>query len=157
MRDLKKYTTTDGRIPEVDDSTPTKDKLSDGQYASHWILTKEERAKGFIRPVRTGYTHIGVRPTYTLKELTAKQKEIHKDMNYKYYEEYPEDEYLAGRYWTEEALSSGCGHTTTMPYSIAETWATDIHFYGRTFCAHCHDYFPVEEFVWAGTNERMGT
>lgn len=37
--------------------TPTDDRLPDGQYADHWVLGGEERKKGFVRPVRTGYVH----------------------------------------------------------------------------------------------------
>ena len=28
-----------------------------GQHGSYWVLTEEERAKGFVRPVRTKYLH----------------------------------------------------------------------------------------------------
>jgi hypothetical protein len=28
-----------------------------GQHAAHWVLPKEEREKGFIRPLRTKYVH----------------------------------------------------------------------------------------------------
>ena len=38
-------------------STPTSAKLPDGQYADHWVLSEEERAKGFVRPVRRSYVH----------------------------------------------------------------------------------------------------
>jgi len=158
MRNSEKYATTDGRTPEVDGPTPTEETLADGQYKSHWILTKEERSKGFIRPVRTSYKHVGVRPTYSLRALTPHEQEVHSEMNYQYYEEYPPEKLpLIGHYWTEEALNSGCGGVTTMPYDIAETWAADPHFYGSTFCARCHKYLPVEEFVWNGTNERLGS
>lgn len=36
---------------------PTEERLPDGQHADHWVLTPEERAKGFIRPVRKSYRH----------------------------------------------------------------------------------------------------
>lgn len=38
-------------------STPTSARLPDGQYQDHWVLSDEERAKGFIRPVRRSYVH----------------------------------------------------------------------------------------------------
>lgn len=41
-----------------------------------------------------------------------------------------------------------CGNTTTMGRAIAETWATNIHFYGGTYCVHCQMHRPVAEFVW---------
>jgi hypothetical protein len=36
---------------------PTNERLPDGQHVDHWILPDEERAKGFVRPVRTSYVH----------------------------------------------------------------------------------------------------
>ena len=36
---------------------PTNELLPDGQLADHWILPKEELAKGMVRPVRTQYRH----------------------------------------------------------------------------------------------------
>jgi hypothetical protein len=83
-----------------------------GQNKDHWVLPEEERAKGYIRPIRRGTTH---------------QK---------------------------------CGATTYMPVACAETYARDPKFYAKTFCCTCVDYFPVGphgEFVWEGTNEKVGT
>ncbi len=42
---------------------PNSEKLSDGQYADHWVLCEAERAKGYVRPVRRDYVHLkcGVR------------------------------------------------------------------------------------------------
>ena len=36
---------------------PTIEKFSDGQYKRHWVLPKEEIAKGYVRPVRDRYIH----------------------------------------------------------------------------------------------------
>lgn len=47
-----------------------------------------------------------------------------------------------------------------MTLTIAETYARDPWFYGGTFCAGCRAHFPVGpagEFVWAGTDEKVGT
>ena len=38
-------------------AAPTDERLPDGQHADHWVLSEEERAKGFVRPVRTSYRH----------------------------------------------------------------------------------------------------
>lgn len=38
-------------------AAPTEARLPDGQHADHWILSDDERAKGFVRPVRTSYRH----------------------------------------------------------------------------------------------------
>jgi hypothetical protein len=37
--------------------TPTDAKRPDGQYEDYWVLSQEERAKGFVRPVRRKYVH----------------------------------------------------------------------------------------------------
>ncbi len=46
-----------GNEPTSNGSTPTLSKLDDGQFADHWILSDEDRAKGFVRPVRYTYVH----------------------------------------------------------------------------------------------------
>lgn len=38
-------------------SVPNVEKRDDGQHVDHWILSDAERAKGFVRPVRTSYLH----------------------------------------------------------------------------------------------------
>lgn len=54
-----------------------------------------------------------------------------------------------------------CGTSTSMPLPIAETYAKVPGYYGKTFCCHCRDYFPVGaagEFVWDdGTGAKVGT
>lgn len=53
-----------------------------------------------------------------------------------------------------------CGVVTTMGQTLAETYARDPYFYSGTFCCGCRAHFPVGEdgeFVWYGTDERVGT
>ena len=53
-----------------------------------------------------------------------------------------------------------CGGVTTMHKALAETYARDPFFYSGTFCAVCKSHFPVGpdgEFVWDGTDEKVGT
>lgn len=53
-----------------------------------------------------------------------------------------------------------CRGVTTMGQTLAETYARDPFFYSGTFCCHCENHFPVGEdgdFVWAGTDEKVGT
>lgn len=50
-----------------------------------------------------------------------------------------------------------CGTTTTMGLSIAETYARDPGFYSGTFCVHCAKHFPLDQFVWEGTNQQVGS
>ena len=83
-----------------------------GQQKGYIVLAEEERAKGFVRPVRRSYKHLA------------------------------------------------CGSVTTMGQTIAETYARDPNFYSGTFCCACRSHFPIGadgEFVWDGTNEKVGT
>lgn len=53
-----------------------------------------------------------------------------------------------------------CGTVTKMGQSLAETYARDPAFYSGTFCVGCRTHFPVGkdgEFVWDGTDEKVGT
>ena len=101
-------TLTDGRqiYPEHRNLKPN------GQQNDYVVLAEEERAKGFVRPVRRSYKHLK------------------------------------------------CGGVTTMGQSLAETYARQPDFYSGTFCCDCGTHFPVGadgEFVWQGTNEKVGT
>lgn len=83
-----------------------------GQQLGYIVLAEEERAKGFVRPVRRSYIHLT------------------------------------------------CGSVTTMGQTLAETCARDPHFYSGTFCCACRGHFavgPAGEFVWDGTNEKVGS
>jgi hypothetical protein len=80
-----------------------------GQQKGYVVLSAEERAKGFVRPVRRTYLH------------------------------------------------KPCGTTTTMGQSLAETYARDPGFYSGTFCVHCRAHFPLDQFVWSGTTEQVGS
>lgn len=83
-----------------------------GQQKGYVVLAEEERAKGFVRPVRRSYKHLS------------------------------------------------CGGVTTMGVTLAETYAREPGFYSGTFCATCGTHFPVGadgQFVWAGTDEKVGT
>lgn len=53
-----------------------------------------------------------------------------------------------------------CGAATTMGQAIAESYARNPSFYGATYCTTCKNHFPVGsdgEFVWDGTNRKVGT
>jgi hypothetical protein len=79
------------------------------QHEVYLILSDEERAKGFVRPVRQTYVH------------------------------------------------TVCGTATTMGKALAETYAKDPKFYGATYCVGCRKHLPVDEFVWDGTKEKVGS
>lgn len=106
--------TTDPNDPKLKRGPGEKEGMND----TYLVLSEEERAKGFVRPVRRAYQHVG----------------------------------------TEDR--PGCGTVTTMGTELAETYARDPAFYGATFCVHCSTHLPVGadgEFVWDGTDERVGT
>lgn len=86
---------------EIDEKT--------GMQKAYVVLTEEERAKGFVRPVRRTYLH------------------------------------------------KPCGTVTTMNLAIAETYARNPKFYNGTFCCGCSSHFPLDQFVWDGTEEQVGS
>lgn len=99
-------TTNDRNDPRLHDIGP------DGMQATYLVLSDEERAKGFVRPVRRTYQHLT------------------------------------------------CGAVTTMGQAIAETYARNPKFYGGTYCAGCHDHFPIGEdgeFVWDADGSKVGS
>lgn len=64
------------------------------------------------------------------------------------------------RPYRDSYIHEKCGVLTKMGRSIAETYARDPFFYSGTFCAGCGSHFPVGEdgeFVWDGTDEKVGT
>ncbi|CAJ0698742.1 hypothetical protein [Ralstonia holmesii] len=130
----------------------------DGQQSVYLVLSEEERAKGFVRPMRRSYVHVGARPTHPLRDLTSEELERYRQFGYVKFEPFPESESpVTGRFWTAAQLKERCNSVTTMGQSLAETYARDPKFYGGTFCCHCGAHFPVAEFVWEGTNEVVGS
>jgi hypothetical protein len=98
--------TTDPNDPELGrgiDNEPVE------QNKKYLVLSEEERAKGFIRPVRQYYIH------------------------------------------------TVCGSETHMGLALSETYARDPKFYGSTYCCHCRMHKSVNEFVWKGTDELVGS
>lgn len=100
------YVTTDRRDKNLRwdiDNKPTP------MRKAYIVLSEEERAKGFVRPVRQSYIH------------------------------------------------KTCNRHTSMSIEIAETYARDPNYYGATYCSTCQMHRPVSEFLWAGTNETVGS
>lgn len=98
--------TTDPTDPDLGygvDSQPVP------QNKKYLVLSEEERAKGFIRPVRRTYWH------------------------------------------------KTCATITTMSTALAETYSRDPKFYSSTYCCTCRMHKPVDEFLWEGTNETVGS
>jgi hypothetical protein len=153
-------TLTDGS-PVTDDHREIN--RATGMQKGYVVLSEAERAKGFVEPVRRSYVHVGAPQTGNLRDLTDDEHERYDAFGYAKYEAYgPERSPVCGRFWTQADLNrlGGCGSTTTMGDSLAETYARQPEFYQGTFCSHCRDHFPVGErgeFVWAGTDQRVGT
>ena len=99
-----------------------------GQQRDYVVLCPNERAKGYVRPVRKSYVHVGKVPEG-------------EKLEYPYRKIYPH----------------GCCTRTTMSDSIAETYARDPKFYSGTFCCSCMEHRPLDEFVWEGTTEQVGS
>lgn len=142
--------------PVTDDHREIDPKT--GMQKGYVVLSAEERSKGYVRPVRSTYIHTGTLPKYFTRDLTSEEQERYKAFGYVKFEEYPESESpVTGRYWTHAQLNLGCGYATSMGSAIAETYARDPSFYGATFCSHCGDHFPLNQFIWKGTNEQVGS
>lgn len=139
------------------------------QNEVYLVLSEEERAKGFVRPVRTSYIHVGRDLSYYKgihRMLTEEeQKEHPKYVAVMTVLENEDGTFKGGSYVTTEELEAyqfgkkigGCGGTTTMGLALSETYARDPNFYGSTYCTYCRKHLPVSEFVWAGTNEKVGS
>ncbi len=161
-----KKCTTSGQ-PPVDPDAPAPNMATkpDGQHEDYWVLCAEERAKGFIRPLRSSYLHVG-------RRVCGKPRQEREDeFNHEFLctgTPGHEGECAIWAQITIEQLGrfnrtgmlGGCGTSTRMSTAIAETYARNPKFYGSTFCVACGAHFPVGEsgeFVWEGSNERVGT
>ena len=149
--------TTDGQPPAPGlENAPAPQPINPatGQHGAYWVLSAEERAKGFVRPVREVYVHAGERPQHPLRDLTEEERDHFSSYGYEKFEAYPEGEGALGRFWTPAQLASGCGTETRMGLAIAETYAREPKYYGSTFCVRCRAHFPVAEFKWVGADGR---
>jgi hypothetical protein len=157
---MSKTTLTDGSpvTPDHREINPAT-----GMQKGYVVLSAEERVKGFVRPVRVSYVHVGPPRPAGLRELTDEEHERYDQFGYVKFEPYgPEKSPVTGMYWTQERLDrlGGCGTRTTMGDALAETYARKPDFYQGTFCCGCGKHFAVGEsgeFVWDGTEERVGT
>ena len=146
--------TTDPNDPRLNQNRPGQ------QNDVYLVLSDEERAKGFVRPLHRSYKHVGLSPHYPLRDLTPEEKVRHAQWGYVKFEVYPESESpKTGKFWTQEALNEtkGCGTVTTMGQTLAETYARDPQFYGATFCVHCGTHKPVSEFIWIDDGTVVGS
>lgn len=157
-------TTTDPNDPRLGRGSDTERKPQNEVYL---VLSDEERAQGFVRPLRDSYQHVGRsvcgKPRQGIETDNPAQPYIcvmlpghegdcavfHKAADIGELER-------AGKHH----LLGGCNGVTRMGYAIAATYARQPDFYGATYCVDCQMHRPVGEageFVWLGTTERVGT
>lgn len=155
-------TTLSGNLPKtLLPGAPAEIDPATGMHKDYWILSDAERQRGFVRPVRNSYTHVGLSTPTQFRDLTEQERRDYRAYGYVKFEPYGEDRApVVGRYWTQAQLDrvgAGCGQTTTMHYKIAETFARNPKFYGSGYCSTCRTHFPNDELVWRGTDIRVGT
>jgi hypothetical protein len=111
--DRSRLCSTSGEAPEKVRAEQTE---TTGQHKSYIVLCEDERRKGFVRPYRDAYKHVGRAepvtddvgiPPHTVRRV------------------------------------GGCGTVTTMGRALSETYARDPTFYGATFCCGCNRHLPV--------------
>lgn len=153
--------TTDPNHPDLGrgaDETPVP------QNKVYLVLSDEERAKGWVRPYRDTYKHVGMQPKYPLRDLTQEEHQrynVERQDSYVKFEDYPPEarggSSVIGRFWTQKQLDTlGCNTTTTMGRALSETYARDPHFYGSTYCCACCMHRPVAEFRWIEKDGSVG-
>ena len=142
--------TTSGEAPSKVRAEQTEET---GQHKSYVVLCEEERAKGFVRPYRDSYRHVG--------RLSPKSHVCvcghgpHKLNRCGYCE--------CGTFAASglddgtQVRIEGCGTVTTMGRALSETYARDPKFYGATFCVDCNRHLPVAEFVWTADGQEVGS
>jgi len=135
---------------------------ADGQQMCYLVLSEEERAKGFVRPVRRSYKHTGrsvcgmIEPTDKLGGLLRVCTEpVGHDGDH--WNKFPELVQPDAARATHQHSIGGCGTVTTMGQAIAETYARDPKFYCGTFCCACGSHFPVNEFEWTDDGTLVGS
>ena len=138
------------------------------QCEVYLVLSEEERTKGFVRPVRDAYVHIG-RDLSHYKGIHRMLTEEEQKENPKYVAvmtvlENEDGTFKGGSYVTQEELEvcqfgkriGGCNFPTRMSLALAETYARNPSFYGSTYCSFCRKHLPVSEFRWLGTDITVG-
>lgn len=130
------------------------------QNPVYLVLSDEERAKGFVRPVRDSYIHVGRHFMGQTRELTDDEKArfVQPDDGdpFVLVEMLPEGK---ERFWTKaeyEQVGKGCSTVTTMGRALSETYAREPRFYGSTYCVKCAMHRPVREFRWIEADGSRG-
>ena len=161
MSEQPKTCMTDG---EAVDPQHREINPATGMQKGYVVLCPEERAKGFVRPVRRSYKHVGVKPRGTIEML--EEPYICDCKTYVAVDRFElQDGKKAGTYLTKYEVEQvkksgcfgGCGTVTTMGQALAETYARDPKFYSGTFCCGCGTHFPVAGFTWVPDGSVVGS
>ncbi len=145
-----KRITTNPKDPRLN----RKDPDGSGMDEAYLVLPEKERKKGFIRPYRDKYIHVG-------RNVCGKLSSNHSQIP-----NHPELDMICVLLpnhkgectaWTKKENIKGCGASTTMGRALSETYARNPKFYGATFCVTCGDHFPVSEFKWSVDGRVVGS
>jgi len=101
------------------------------------------------------------KPKITLTDdspVTDDHRELKENGQQKGYVVLSTDERAKGfvRPYRATYVHNACGVSTKMGRSIAETYARNPKFYSGTFCCECAEHFPLNQFVWEGTDIQVG-
>lgn len=147
----------------------------DGMQEAYLVLSDEERKKGFVRPLRRSYIHVGRAICGKQNDELYQRRLLDDDLPSEDVVAYGcsalpghEDECASWMPLTrkqlhqhgESGMIDGCGVETTMGLALCETYARDPKFYGGTYCVRCKTHPRVGEygeFVWAEDGTRVGT
>lgn len=128
-----KHTTTDPADPRL---THGADDAPVAQAVVYLVLSEQDRAAGFVRPVRTSYVHSKPGSSAGPAACTCGgDNDGH----------------------TASCVLTPCGAVTTMGWALSETYARQPDFYGSTYCTGCRMHRPVAEFVWTVDGQRVGS
>lgn len=151
--------TTSGDAPSKVRAEQTE---ATGQHKSYIVLCEDERKKGFVRPYRDAYKHVG--PFVERCEATTQADgEENPHQCVRPYPHGGEHEFNALMIlngpirFMAGGRRGGCGSITTMGQALSETYARDPTFYGATFCGRCNKHLPVAEFVWTADSQVVGS
>lgn len=134
-----------------------------GQHDGYIILCPDERKKGFVRPYRDAYEHVGRSICGKIVDVgvtvlggcrVCDEPHGHEGECGDVFRTVAQDEQvkLLARH-----RIGGCGATTSMGQALSETYARQPSFYGATFCVGCNRHLPVAEFVWTADGQQVGS
>lgn len=152
-------------------TNPNDERLTNqpntGQNPVYLVLPDEELNKGFVRPYRDKYIHVGRRYKDGIRILEKPETNKETGKTYVAIANVSMDgKIIGGAYITQEELDQynktggyigGCGVETVMGQKLSETYARNPKFYGATFCVGCNKHLPVSQFIWSKDGEMVGS